>query len=192
MSKFKDCLKEKIEQLEKLDGYTLGNFLPEKFKSRNLICFATDPKGNPCAIKFSVDHSTIKHEIDMMNLFSNINIMQATGFIERDDFCGIVMPKADGGDLLEVSSNSTLTESQIQHILFSLFSALQNIHSAGYIHLDVKLENIFVMGKNINSNIVLGDLELTTKPKKLNKICGTDGYIAPEIYKSQKSMYLMI
>lgn len=192
MSNFKDCLKEKIEKLGKLDGYTIGNFLPEKFKSRNLICFATDEGENPYALKFSVKHNIIKHEYNMMKLFSNKNIMQAKGFIEREDFCAIVMPKADGGDLYEILSNSTLTEPQIQNILFSLFSALFNFHSVGYIHLDVKLENIFVMGKNVNSDIVLGDLESATKPKKLKKICGTDGYIAPEIIKSEQSMYLTI
>lgn len=195
----KKNLEEKIRQLKEISGYEITGFLPEKFRSRNLVCFAKDKKNNEYAIKFSPDPGAIKREYEIMTKISHPNIMSANDFIEKDEFSSIVMPKAEGGDLYEVyrySLNSFpyhLLQSQVQNILRSLFSALDYIHLSGYIHRDVKMENIFVMGKTVDSKVVLGDLDLLISSNDAKGECGTRGYAAPEILTHQPCMsYILI
>ena len=190
----KKNLEEKIRQIKEISGYAITGFLPEKFRSRNLVCFAKDKKNNEFAIKFSPDPGAIKHEYEMMTKISHPNIMPANDFIEKDDFSSIVMPKAIGGDLYEVYRSSLnifpyhLLQSQVQNVLRSLFLALDYIHLSGYIHRDVKMENIFIMGKTIDSKVVLGDLDLLVSSNNAKGECGTKGYAAPEILTHQPCM----
>ena len=185
--------KKIIEQKDKLKpyGYQFKNFLPEKFRSRNLVGFVEDSSNTRYAAKFS-EKPKLKDEFLLMKNFSHANIMEAFKFIDAEEFYTIIMPIAEGGDLTEVLSSQDLTQTNIQYIMRSIFTALNVIHTAGYIHRDVKMENIFVMGKTVNTRIVLADFESMIKDDAPKKYYGTPNYEAPEMLKGEECMFLII
>lgn len=164
-----------------LIDYDLKNYLPESIEMRSLIYFAHDKQDDQnVVIKFS-NHPSLENEYNIMKECSHSNLMGAKHFIKTDYYSGIVMPKAVGGDLYEyVCSHDPMNESDIRHVMKSLFSALEHLHGRNLTHHDVKLENIFIMGTTITSTIVLGDLEFVSKIASKNR--GTDNYHAPEKY----------
>ena len=59
-----------------------------------------------------------------------------------------------------------------------MMEALAYFHSKGYMHLDIKPPNIFML---TSFNPVLGDLGLANNKQRLYAYCGTPGYMDPEV-----------
>lgn len=190
--------KEKLKQIIintkgqiALSQYRINSFLPDSMQTRNLICYAKDSNHNSIAIKFSTNPTLVK-EYNLMKEIQHPNIMNVKSFIQTDNFNGIVMPQALGGDLLEYVFNTVLLQSNIRHVMRSVFLSLKYLHNYGIMHRDVKIENLLIMGKTINSEIVLSDFEFATRDRFSRDLFGTPEFIAPEMYKGQICMLKII
>ena len=65
-----------------------------------------------------------------------------------------------------------------------VFEALEHCHSKGVIHRDIKMENILL---DEDHNIKLTDFgfaKILQPGEKLYDLCGTPGYLAPELLKA--------
>ena len=194
LSKFGPLQRKIIRTKDKLKsvGYTFSNFLSEAQLTVNLIGFAEDAEGNRYALKFS-EHPDIRKEYDNMKLFSHPNIMGSKSFFEIDNlYYGFAMPEAVGGDVFDYRATKEMTQQQIQFIMRSTLTALDFIHKSGHIHRDVKVENMFIKGKTIESGIALGDLEFITSAENPIGYLGTNQYKAPELIARKKCMFLYI
>lgn len=90
------------------------------------------------------------------------------------DFCGC-------GNLLQHSQDGFLSEEKAAYVMHELLSALSHMHSHGFVHRDVKLENIMWSS---NGRVVLTDFGLCCRmldAEEMKRRCGTPGYIAPEM-----------
>ena len=59
------------------------------------------------------------------------------------------------------------------------------LHSRGFVHLDIKLENFILTDKKQIKLIDFGTAhKVTDREKKLQTVSGTRGYSAPEIYRN--------
>lgn len=70
--------------------------------------------------------------------------------------------------------------------------AVQYIHDSGIVHRDLKPENLLFRTPAEDADIMIADFGLSRvmeeeKFHMLTEICGTPGYMAPEIFK--KSMW---
>ena len=67
--------------------------------------------------------------------------------------------------------------------LFQILEAIKHCHSAGVIHRDVKPENI-LLDENFNIKLTdFGCAKLLHPGERLHDVCGTPGYLAPELLK---------
>ena len=75
-------------------------------------------------------------------------------------------------------------------VAHQLFKGIKAIHDAGYCHRDLKPETILL---DENFNVKIKGMELTRKYKeneeiviKMSTICGTRGYLAPELIRGEQ------
>jgi calcium/calmodulin-dependent protein kinase I len=66
--------------------------------------------------------------------------------------------------------------------------AVQYIHSTNIVHRDLKPENLLFRTKEEEADIMIADFGLSRvmdedKLTQLTEVCGTPGYMAPEIFK---------
>ena len=80
-------------------------------------------------------------------------------------------------------------ENQVLDLFTEILAGMEAIHQAGLVHRDLKPENIFV-GRDSQGNphCKIGDLGLAgdlKTGKKGRGQCGTAGYFAPEMWKTE-------
>lgn len=126
------------------------------------------------------------------------NIIKPIATFEDKKFGYIVFPYAEGGDLFDLTRNERVIfdNSQLKIMAFALLSALEKIHSKGYIYRDLKLENIVFLRKieemlfDFNPNdiqlIDLGSIYIESKSASLINFRGTTFYRPPEYIFHQK------
>lgn len=86
----------------------------------------------------------------------------------------------DSKDVIPLDASSRLSE-QALDCSYDALEALVAIHQKGYVHRDIKLENILFKG----NQGVLCDLGFCSKATDGLKKCGSSGYIAPELFSNQ-------
>jgi len=109
-------------------------------------------------------------------------ICQFLGRVDSDESRFLLMEYAKGGDLLDyINRNGPLPEKKARRIFKQLLRALHSLHQQGYVHRDVKPENVFLTEKH---RVRLGDFGFATRwrPSRLLEACvGTFPYTAPEV-----------
>ncbi len=100
---------------------------------------------------------------------------------ERDSHFEIALRYIPDERRSELSSD--LLRDHAAEILPQLFSAVEFIHLMGYVHCDLKSENIFVDNRNGHNRVLITDLDLVRPvgSKPMGKIIGTQPFIAPEV-----------
>ena len=99
--------------------------------------------------------------------------------------------QVSGGDLFDrvtsrVEQCQTVSESSLAEIFRNSIISLEGIHKRGFIHRDLKLDNILLVSDSDNSPVKIidfgfmcqvptGDCAIRTR-----QLCGTQGYLAPE------------
>ena len=109
----------------------------------------------------------------------------------NDDFAFFVMDNCDKGELFDFLSD-ILTQrpskeglDQLVKVDIGAINGLEEVHNEGVVHRDIKLENIFLKSAEGGGyKGLVGDVGLAKSKDELNgsEVCGTPGYIAPELY----------
>ncbi len=87
--------------------------------------------------------------------FKHYNIVRVLRFFKAHQTAYIVMEYEQGQSLAKVfKRNQTATEAQLMKILLPLLNALETVHQAGYLHRDIKPDNIYLRQKD-NSPVLL-------------------------------------
>ena len=92
-----------------------------------------------------------------------------------------------GGDLQNYMMNrdyEALDEETVKKFALSLGEGIRYLHDRNIVHRDIKPENILMSGVNSIATPILADFEyakLLTEKNTCSRLCGTKGYMAPEI-----------
>jgi len=94
-------------------------------------------------------------EARILAQFKHYNIVRVLRFFKAHQTAYIVMEYEQGQSLAKVfKKNQTATEAQLMKILPPLLNALETVHQAGYLHRDIKPDNIYLRQKD-NSPVLL-------------------------------------
>ncbi len=132
---------------------------------------------------------SIINENEILDQLSHKFIINKKASFQDKEYLYLLMDLATGGDLrFHMCVKKTFSENQVKFFAACLLESLRFVHSKGFIHRDVKPENIVFEEK--------GYLRLTdfgiSKKKKLNNMkntSGTPGYMAPEVLFHQNHSY---
>ncbi len=119
-------------------------------------------------------HSNIVHcmNSDIRKMFDSSGIMVGFHFLIQMECLTC---------LSSVQIDRVFTEEQTVKLGIQIGHALKSIHSLGFIHRDIKPDNIFI---DSEGNFILGDFGVSNRIQSNNysTSIGTEPYMAPEVY----------
>ncbi|KAJ3385642.1 hypothetical protein HDU92_002958 [Lobulomyces angularis] len=125
----------------------------------------------------------LTREISILQSLDHPFIVKLLEVIETQQYIGMVMEIASGGELFEhILARKYLKEKEACRYFVQLISGLQYLHAHKYVHRDLKLENLLLDG---NRNIIITDFGFANKSdgkdSLFNTSCGSPCYAAPEL-----------
>ncbi|XP_044537228.1 rho-associated protein kinase 1-like [Gracilinanus agilis] len=194
LSKYKDTiskirdLRMKVEDYEvvKLIGRgAFGEIQLVRHKSTKKV-YAMKVLSKFRMIKRS-DSAFFWEERDIMAFANSPWVVQLYYAFQDDRYLYMVMEYMPGGDLVNLMNNYYVPEKWARFYTAELILALDAIHSMGFIHRDVKPENMLL---DKSGHLKLADFGTCMKMDeegmvRCDKAVGTPDYISPEVLQSQ-------
>ncbi|XP_034186290.1 phosphorylase kinase gamma isoform X2 [Osmia lignaria lignaria] len=111
-------------------------------------------------------------------------IIELHDVFESSTFIFLIFEICKNGELFDyLTSVVTLSEKKTRYIMRQVFEGVQHVHNQGIVHRDLKPENI-LLDDNLNVKITdFGFARMLKTGDKLYDLCGTPGYLAPEVLK---------
>ena len=122
-------------------------------------------------------------EVHVLQQLHRAHIVRVMDVIEVVDATYIVMQRVDGPELTEFLSRhpeGRLPPGHAMHLFGHLLSALRHAHHLGFLHCDVKPDNVRLT--KLCDHAVLTDWGYAARPGERweNFMCGTPAYASPE------------
>jgi serine/threonine protein kinase len=172
-----------------LGDYRIGNFIQRTdhctlYEAISLAPLVQADHGNKFVFKYlnpQLGRSTMDAELDANSTLSYCpNAAIGFDFIDFGDSIGYFMVNHQRGDLFNYLFATNLTEANIAVMSQRILIALRHIHNLGYVHRDVKPENILLLGDDDLPDTYIADFGFTAYGPFTER-CGTAGYEAPEL-----------
>jgi len=183
--------------------YRLGRKLGEGAFGVVHECRRRDQEtGSPFAVKMidrvEADTGDIEREVRVMGALDHPNVVKCLDIFVEKCFVCIVMPKYSGGDLvdglqLHLRKYGKIPEAIAANLCGQMFRAVHHIHQKGFIHRDVKGDNLLMDRPDLSEpgvHLVLSDFG-TAVPhvhgKVLRQLTGTRVFWSPEFCQRRYS-----
>ncbi|ESO84015.1 hypothetical protein LOTGIDRAFT_108548 [Lottia gigantea] len=181
--------KQQLQQLVLLfaeKGYRLGQEIGNGSYSRVRIVKKISDGEMYAAkiIKRKNTSSFLSNELTAAIKLDHPNIIKYSEIIILPHATILIMENAALGDLLSYTKDHGAFPNQEAKVMFrQITSAVQYLHQQGFVHRDLKLENILVRG---DSSLVLSDFGFTRKVETSGEtvsktFCGSAAYASPEV-----------
>lgn len=133
----------------------------------------------------------VRNEIAVLKRVSKgyPNIVTLHDYFETAHNLYLVFDLCTGGELFDrICAKGNYYEADAADLVRIIFKAVKYIHECGIVHRDLKPENLLFRTKKEDADIMIADFGLSRmmeeeKFQMLTEICGTPGYMAPEIFK---------
>eukprot|EP00164_Ancoracysta_twista_P001566 GFYU01002052.1.p1 GENE.GFYU01002052.1~~GFYU01002052.1.p1 ORF type:complete len:257 (-),score=47.28 GFYU01002052.1:317-985(-) len=129
-------------------------------------------------------------EIKVLAKMDHEGVMKILGVYQDRSSCIIVTPLLRGGDVASKLEVGAFTEAEAQTLMKQLLTSLSYVHSCGYVHRDVKPENIVLKAPgSLEAQLVdFGACRRLKTDELATEIIGSPDYIAPELLKTAKGV----
>ncbi|XP_046603596.1 uncharacterized protein LOC124297051 [Neodiprion virginianus] len=137
--------------------------------------------------RFNADCSAeLRHEIALLSLCSQSpRVVRLHDVYETPKEIILVMEFAPGGDLQTLIDGDLVPlEGDVVHFVRQLVEGLAYLHERNIAHLDIKPQNLVMMGAFPECDVKLCDFEISRvvlEGTEVREILGTPDYVAPEI-----------
>jgi serine/threonine protein kinase len=133
----------------------------------------------------------VRNEIAVLKRVSSghKNIVTLHDYFETAHNLYLCFDLCTGGELFDrICAKGNYNEADAAGLLRTIFKAVKYIHDAGIVHRDLKPENLLFRSPAEDADIMIADFGLSRviedeKLTALTEVCGTPGYMAPEIFK---------
>ncbi|KAF5345866.1 hypothetical protein D9756_011196 [Leucocoprinus leucothites] len=133
----------------------------------------------------------VRNEIAVLKRISSghSNIVTLHDYFETAHNLYLCFDLCTGGELFDrICAKGNYYEQDAANLLRIIFKAVKYIHDSGIVHRDLKPENLLFRTPAEDADIMIADFGLSRvmedqKLTQLTEICGTPGYMAPEIFK---------
>ncbi|KAJ7030818.1 Pkinase-domain-containing protein [Mycena alexandri] len=132
----------------------------------------------------------VRNEIAVLKRISsgNPNIVTLHDYFETSHNLYLCFDLCTGGELFDrICAKGNYYEADAAALVRTILTAVSYIHAAGIVHRDLKPENLLFRTPAEDADIMIADFGLSRimeeeKLSLLTEICGTPGYMAPEIF----------
>ncbi|KAJ7662195.1 Pkinase-domain-containing protein [Mycena polygramma] len=132
----------------------------------------------------------VRNEIAVLKRISsgNSNIVTLHDYFETSHNLYLCFDLCTGGELFDrICAKGNYYEADAAELVRTIFTAVKYIHASGIVHRDLKPENLLFRTPAEDADIMIADFGLSRimeeeKLSMLTEICGTPGYMAPEIF----------
>ncbi|KAF9447047.1 Pkinase-domain-containing protein [Macrolepiota fuliginosa MF-IS2] len=133
----------------------------------------------------------VRNEISVLKRISSghSNIVTLHDYFETAHNLYLCFDLCTGGELFDrICAKGNYYEADAAGLVRTIFKAVKYVHDAGIVHRDLKPENLLFRTAAEDADIMVADFGLSRvmeeeKLTQLTEICGTPGYMAPEIFK---------
>lgn len=181
-----------------------------RFEDRYVLCdklgegafasvYSASPHGKGDQVAVKVVHRQqfemqslreLQREMAVARKLRHPHIVRVREVFDSPDVVHLVMDLMPHGSLkqLLMDRGSFMSETTTRKIAVQLVHALAHLHSKGFVHRDVKLENVLVRCLERDIQVALGDfgyVNFANGARVLRSLVGTPVYVAPEIIKNE-------
>jgi len=112
-------------------------------------------------------------------------IIDLVDVFESSTYIFLVFELCPNGELFDyLTKQVTLSEKRARRIMKQVLLAVEYCHSKGIVHRDIKPENI-LLDEKFNVKLTdFGFAKVLSNGERLYEVCGTPGYLAPELLRS--------
>ncbi|CAE7242545.1 unc-43 [Symbiodinium microadriaticum] len=149
------------------------------------------------AVKVVSSNKQSEDEIQLMASLRHENIVCLHDSLEHDEMLYIIMELCSGGTLrswIEDRYNEHLNmqvytappKRVLANCIWQILDALKYLHGRGFVHRDIKLENLLLLNAGKCPQLKLADFGMATEFQKgelMTQRCGSPGYMAPEVVR---------
>ncbi|KAI8059618.1 kinase-like domain-containing protein [Gongronella butleri] len=135
---------------------------------------------------FVMPKELVENEIYTMTKCNQANILKLYSVHLYKEFVYLIMPLCAGGSLQQYVYEHHLTIGQLSYIVASIAAGLEEIHRHGYIHRDIKCDNVFL--DRDSNNVVIGDfgvVSITPAADSSVEEAGVVLFWAPELVRGK-------
>jgi len=148
------------------------------------------------AMKIVERSKLVDQEIKIMKKIKNPHIVNLKTVFYSDEKVYMILDLLDGGSLYSrIIERGNYDEVEARGIFKEISLGVQYLHFSGIVHRDLKLENLLFSDPTAKAAIKITDFGFSTELKsslnrnevsqKLTTLCGSPGYVAPEILKNE-------
>lgn len=135
------------------------------------------------------DQDKLRRELLLMTTIDSIFLQKCHLCFESSCDLFFLLDYIDGGDLFfhlcqrQVKRKKGFSEKELRILLSEVYLGLEHLHQAGYIHRDIKIENIMV---GLDGHVKLIDFGLAIEIDSRSSLCGSLLYMTPEMLKDNR------
>ncbi|XP_039257436.2 calcium/calmodulin-dependent protein kinase type IV-like [Styela clava] len=149
--------------------------------------------GKAYAVKMipkSIEKKIVGAEVGILLTLKHPNIIKLKDIFETPEHIYLILELVTGGELFDrIVERGYYSELDAAHVVRQALEAVAYIHDNNIVHRDLKPENLLYSDETDNAALMVADFGLSKINQnnlQLKTVCGTPGYVAPEVLLGKK------